>query len=175
MVGLAIQYIYRVHSFLIIVHVSDSVLCYDTCCMYALVCSFGVCLFSLLFLVIFLFFFFSSRRRHTRCALVTGVQMCALPISPPVAVGVGAERTAYQFIFAIERGGHTVHRTDESTLAAADHAIANFRPTVHRIPSARIHKIVCIIRFQTVKSRSEERRVGKECVRTCRSRVWPYI
>src|SRR3546814_18366743 len=30
-------------------------------------------------------FFFSSRRRHTRCALVTGVQTCALPISPLVA------------------------------------------------------------------------------------------
>src|SRR3546814_2172377 len=28
-----------------------------------------------------IFFFFSSRRRHTRCALVTGVQTCALPIS----------------------------------------------------------------------------------------------
>src|SRR3546814_15054318 len=27
-----------------------------------------------------LLFFFSSRRRHTRCALVTGVQTCALPI-----------------------------------------------------------------------------------------------
>src|SRR3546814_2009408 len=26
-------------------------------------------------------FFFTSRRRHTRCALVTGVQTCALPIS----------------------------------------------------------------------------------------------
>src|SRR3546814_4979022 len=26
-------------------------------------------------------FLFSSRRRHTRCALVTGVQTCALPIS----------------------------------------------------------------------------------------------
>src|SRR3546814_4908133 len=29
-------------------------------------------------------FFFSSRRRHTRCALVTGVQTCALPIYPAV-------------------------------------------------------------------------------------------
>src|SRR3546814_3196597 len=28
-------------------------------------------------------FFFASRRRHTRCALVTGVQTCALPISDP--------------------------------------------------------------------------------------------
>src|SRR3546814_10335105 len=33
-------------------------------------------------LFVFFAFFFSSRRRHTRCALVTGVQTCALPISP---------------------------------------------------------------------------------------------
>src|SRR3546814_2409244 len=31
-------------------------------------------------LYVFYCFFFSSRRRHTRCALVTGVQTCALPI-----------------------------------------------------------------------------------------------
>src|SRR3546814_12501462 len=30
--------------------------------------------------VVCFYFFFSSRRRHTRCALVTGVQTCALPI-----------------------------------------------------------------------------------------------
>src|SRR3546814_10137129 len=30
---------------------------------------------------VFSLFFFSSRRLHTRCALVTGVQTCALPIS----------------------------------------------------------------------------------------------
>src|SRR3546814_3321808 len=30
------------------------------------------------------FFFFASRRRHTRCALVTGVQTCALPISQDI-------------------------------------------------------------------------------------------
>src|SRR3546814_16343809 len=40
-------------------------------------------------------FFFSSRRRHTRCALVTGVQTCALPISslrdvPIEITGIGA-------------------------------------------------------------------------------------
>src|SRR3546814_286333 len=41
-----------------------------------------------LFICYFLFFFFSSRRRHTRCALVTGVQTCALPIfSMPLANG----------------------------------------------------------------------------------------
>src|SRR3546814_10541527 len=33
-----------------------------------------------LFVLVWLFYFFSSRRRHTRCALVTGVQTCALPI-----------------------------------------------------------------------------------------------
>src|SRR3546814_1784453 len=35
----------------------------------------------IIFLIMFVFFF-SSRRRHTRCALVTGVQTCALPICP---------------------------------------------------------------------------------------------
>src|SRR3546814_18058980 len=34
-----------------------------------------------MYMYILLFFFFSSRRRHTRCALVTEVQTCALPIS----------------------------------------------------------------------------------------------
>src|SRR3546814_3416254 len=36
-----------------------------------------------MFLVVSFLFFFSSRRRHTRCALVTGVQTCALPIFRP--------------------------------------------------------------------------------------------
>src|SRR3546814_13065430 len=34
------------------------------------------------------FCFFSSRRRHTRCALVTGVQTCALPIFKGLMAGV---------------------------------------------------------------------------------------
>src|SRR3546814_1131105 len=34
------------------------------------------------------FMFVSSRRRHTRCALVTGVQTCALPISAARAIGL---------------------------------------------------------------------------------------
>src|SRR3546814_13516354 len=40
-------------------------------------------------------FFFSSRRRHTRCALVTGVQTCALPIS--AADAAYRRRTALAF------------------------------------------------------------------------------
>src|SRR3546814_3778836 len=45
--------------------------------------------------------FFSSRRRHTRCALVTGVQTCALPISSqsplksPIKLG-GVHHAAYR-------------------------------------------------------------------------------
>src|SRR3546814_7309763 len=39
-----------------------------------------VCVFF--YVGVFFFFFFSSRRRHTRCALVSGVQTCALPIYP---------------------------------------------------------------------------------------------
>src|SRR3546814_2117053 len=38
-----------------------------------------------------LYFFFSSRRRHTICALVTGVQTCALPISSDRLPGEGVK------------------------------------------------------------------------------------
>src|SRR3546814_2740210 len=47
----------------------------------------GVCL---LFSIVF--FFLSSRRRHTRCALVSGVQTCALPISGQLRVCGGTVR-----------------------------------------------------------------------------------
>src|SRR3546814_6356595 len=39
---------------------------------------------------VFVFFFFSIRRRHTSCALVTGVQTCALPILPSGSTEVGS-------------------------------------------------------------------------------------
>src|SRR3546814_10657240 len=45
-----------------------------------------VCVYELIGFLFF--FFFSSRRRHTRCALVTGVQTCALPISRLAVVDV---------------------------------------------------------------------------------------
>src|SRR3546814_6784092 len=48
--------------------------------------SFVFLLISFLLFVL-LFFFFSSRRRHTRCALVTGVQTCALPICSTLTAG----------------------------------------------------------------------------------------
>src|SRR3546814_15220303 len=57
-------------------------------------------------LIYLLLFFVSSRRRHTRCALVTGVQTCALPIFPPEGVALVADdiREA-RFIAAREKLG----------------------------------------------------------------------
>src|SRR3546814_4332541 len=67
--------------------------------------------YSVLSLVLF---FFSSRRRHTRCALVTGVQTCALPISstsgtrPALRKSAVAARplweNAYQGSIGVPRG-----------------------------------------------------------------------
>src|SRR3546814_8634284 len=75
--------------------------------------------------------FFSSRRRHTRCALVTGVQTCALPIS------------------------------------------AELMGPIVDIQVGRVQNLLKD-RKVTLDLRSEERRVGKECVSTCRSRWSPY-
>src|SRR3546814_7224308 len=47
-------------------------------------------------------FFFSSRRRHTRCALVTGVQTCALPIYPAHMSGGEQQRCAIARALAME-------------------------------------------------------------------------
>src|SRR3546814_8226257 len=95
--------------------------------------------FALLF---FFFFFFSSRRRHTRCALVTGVQTCALPIY------------------------------DDWMLT---HLAVNPRSVMRQL---RFYRCAFGPNFEIFQwdaaDRSEERRVGKECVSTCRSRWSPY-
>src|SRR3546814_15624419 len=50
-------------------------------------------------------FFFSSRRRHTRCALVTGVQTCALPISHRAARPRRPDAASLHLQAAIRCGG----------------------------------------------------------------------
>src|SRR3546814_21113940 len=50
-------------------------------------------------------FLFSSKRRHTRCALVTGVQTCALPISPMMCAKLLKEHQKHGRLYLpIERG-----------------------------------------------------------------------
>src|SRR3546814_4213812 len=63
-----------------------------------------------------LFVFFSSRRRHTRCALVTGVQTCALPIFALIKIlrGGGDRETSANH----ERHGAKAHaRTDQTHIS----------------------------------------------------------
>src|SRR3546814_8156293 len=65
-------------------------------------------------------FFFSSRRRHTRCALVTGVQTCALPISSSRQGGnlhrsLSPRRTAAVQGRALRFGGGSGVRGDAMT------------------------------------------------------------
>src|SRR3546814_6726849 len=54
------------------------------------------------------FVFFSSRRRHTRCALVTGVQTCALPILLPDAIPGKGELLCQISNFWFERTAHII-------------------------------------------------------------------
>src|SRR3546814_6453659 len=55
-------------------------------------------------------FFFSSRRRHTRCALVTGVRTCALPSSAAsVACGAGRDRIVRRPVDALVSPGSLPH------------------------------------------------------------------
>src|SRR3546814_1590393 len=98
-------------------------------------------------------FFFSSRRRHTRCALVTGVQTCALPIW--IKVYVDGD---YGFV----QDGKPVFPEYR------DHVHCRPMPLDPRLP---VH---VGIDFGLTPARSEERRVGKECVSTCRSRGSAY-
>src|SRR3546814_4438442 len=99
-------------------------------------------------------FFFSSRRRHTRCALVTGVQTCALPIY------VVALNRIRDFVGFLDR----VWRDRREALFKIPRA-----PGTRRAQGGHYGKQI-LDRF----ARSAERRVGKECVSTCRSRWSPY-
>src|SRR3546814_3042357 len=95
------------------------------------------------------FFFFSSRRRHTRCALVTGVQTCALPIFP-------------------HRRRCRLSRSQRPRgLKLKIYTSGQKRGVTQTIKRE-------LKRRSAVEPRSEERRVGKECVSTCRSRWSPY-
>src|SRR3546814_6276789 len=99
-------------------------------------------------------FFFSSRRRHTSCALVTGVQTCALPILAVLPIGASIATTCpYCGVGCGVRVGQ-----DKLTISG---------DVQHPANAGRL----CV---KGSALRSEERRVGKECVSTGRSRWSPY-
>src|SRR3546814_5890627 len=109
-------------------------------------------------LLIMLLFFCSSRRRHTRCALVTGFQTCALPIS----------MTPQQMLAQSELI-HSAEAIDAAVELLAQQITAQLHDTCPLVMSVMGGAVVF-----SGQLRSEERRVGKECVRTCRSRWSPY-
>src|SRR3546814_5340970 len=77
-------------------------------------------------------YLFSSRRRHTRCALVTGVQTCALPISLSLAKAdnrlvyasdlMSWQVVEYHDVAALERRGE--HMLDVGSEGVAIHGAA---------------------------------------------------
>src|SRR3546814_9417006 len=62
--------------------------------------------------MVIVFLFFPSRRRHTRCALVTGVQTGALPISAPVRDIGRRERMIGRFHDECVEGAAALDRAD---------------------------------------------------------------
>src|SRR3546814_5600762 len=107
--------------------------------------------------------FCSSRRRHTRCALVTGVQTCALPILIPRRAISGAEIDGVEF-------GVIGDGVPDGAAAAVFPPFA--RPALRSNPRRLVIVDAGLARHRP--ERSEERRVGKECVSTCNSRWSPY-
>src|SRR3546814_15721422 len=62
---------------------------------------------------------------------------------------------------------YITHRLQAHVIAALEHT-----PLIGNIPSSPHRQIIA--RLNPRRTRSEERRVGTECVRTCRSRWSPY-
>src|SRR3546814_11221926 len=119
-----------------------------------------------------IYFFLSSSRRHTWCALVTGVQTCALPIFCAVCLAAAADWLAAAATCSAACAdcfAATACFSDSDCFAGCD----CFAASVCSDGEVCFVACVCSDGFDNV-SRSEERRVGKECVRTCRSRWSPY-
>src|SRR3546814_11640462 len=112
-------------------------------------------------------FFLSSRRRHTRCALVTGVQTCALPILPMFPE---ASAQFAWLIFALSM----VAVVYTSLVALVQHDMKKLIAYSSVAHMAIVTVGLFAFNVQGLEGRSEERRVGKECVSTCRSRWSRY-
>src|SRR3546814_20083484 len=136
----------------------------------------------------------STRRRHWSCALVTGVQTCALPISElttrrPVRHHACIGREDH-FRAGLMRRAEIVALQLRDLAVLAQVVLHDAIPGplrlrifgieyVHGEPGAMLLRQANALRIDQrgmldrVDPRSEERRVGKECVSTCRSRGSP--
>src|SRR3546814_16325290 len=98
------------------------------------------------------------------CALVTGVQTCALPICYNLMyVDVAGYFGSFSFLYNTSEAELALLNADAATPELVDAVIANG----YSVMSDWFFQMVF------VGTRSEERRVGKECVSTCRSRWSP--
>src|SRR3546814_12958036 len=119
-------------------------------------------------------FFFSSRRRHTRCALVTGVQTCALPILRGNAVEAATSNgQSRSFVSAIPTAvffDALATRFDAAKGGAIKGIFQFVLPDSQESVAVVVGGGVDFPRYGVTDTRSEARRVGKECVGTCRTR-----
>src|SRR3546814_12102857 len=145
--------------------------------------------------VLCLFVFFSSRRRHTRCALVTGVQTCALPISSEhlrdssylVARAATEQECGHSGFLPLRdalldgaRGADDVHVVDQlvGDQGRCPFTVPGEEQLLDLVGDALVAHpfedlLVAVGFLGPHPARSEERRVGTECVSTCRSRWSP--
>src|SRR3546814_8687276 len=108
-------------------------------------------------------FFFSSRRRHTRCALVTGVQTCALPISDSLLV-----------VEVITPGGnwssYPPHKHDRDAL-----------PEESSLEETYYHRLNPRQGFAFQRVYTDDRSIDQTMAveeigrASCRERVWQYV
>src|SRR3546814_1761849 len=110
-------------------------------------------------------FFFSSRRRHTRCALVTGVQTCALPIFAEEVLRVKRPDVMRHLGLPHDEYGFTA-RFRIAEVEGVEDVVG-----IRVLAGTRSGRADTPLRL--APARSEERRVGKECVSKCRSRWSP--
>src|SRR3546814_3031625 len=109
-------------------------------------------------------YFYSSRRRHTICALVSGVQTFALPIWSLVVEFVGIEEQAYSLRQDLIK---EMNQHIADTVSDREPFIWILEKLSNEISRRKFEHP---FRFKYVPVRSEGGRVGKDGVSTCRSR-----
>src|SRR3546814_18632628 len=117
-------------------------------------------------------FFFSSRRRHTRCALVTGVQTCALPISLGDLERFRTKAARYPFFSRCQQSMQSAHlrshccdtENSSSSYAVEHRSIAHRGSDISELTALSVYR-----RGMHAPLRQIGRALCRECV--CSGRV----